>query len=478
MLNLQNRRVTVMGLGHFGGGIGVVEYLLRQGALVTLTDLQTREQLASSLAQIDESKLTGLILGEHRDELFTDTDLVVANPAVRPGNRFVQLAIDQGIEVTSEIELFWERCPSKKLVVTGSTGKSTTASLIYQCLLAAGFSAHLGGNIGGSLLKSLDTLTADDWCVLELSSFQLAALDSHKPSPDAAVVTNFFPNHLDWHGSLDAYREAKQTVCAWQKPDQIIAFNADDADLALWATDAKVVWYGKECWRDRPGVVVGDDHLIVRTVTGGWKIELADLPPELQSPHGLMNVAAALALVTVGMQIPIEKLVPAFAAFRGLPHRLETIAEFQERTFIDDSKATTPEATQAALTAIQQPIVLIAGGKDKGADFGALAEAIQERVRGVIFIGDTDDALKERVIQQHRAVVAKEKRSKKAGEDADVGWIQTAGTLEEAVYWAWDWSEEGDAILLSPACASHAEFRNYEHRGDQFAQLVRSLANP
>lgn len=478
MLNLQNRRVTVMGLGHFGGGIGVVDYLLRQGAVVTLTDLQTREQLAGSLTQIDESKLAGLVLGEHRDELFTDTDLVVVNPAVRPGNHFVQLAIDAGVQVTSEIQLFWERCPAKKLVVTGSTGKSTTASLIHQCLIAAGLAAHLGGNIGGSLLKNLDSLTADDWCVLELSSFQLAALDSHKPSPDAAVVTNFFPNHLDWHGSLDAYREAKQTVCAWQTPDQLVAFNADDADLALWPTDAKVVWYGKECWRDRPGVVVGDDHLIVRTTSGGWKIELSDLSPELQSPHGLMNVAAALALVIVGMQLPIEKLAPALAEYRGLPHRLETIAAFQERTFIDDSKATTPEATQAALTAIQQPIVLIAGGKDKGANFDALAATIQERVRGVVFIGDTAEVLKESVIQKHRAVVASEKRSKKAGEEADVGWIQTAETLEEAVNWAWDWSEEGDAILLSPACASHAEFRNYEQRGDRFAELVRSLANP
>ncbi|HWL10677.1 MAG TPA: UDP-N-acetylmuramoyl-L-alanine--D-glutamate ligase, partial [Planctomicrobium sp.] len=466
------------------GGVGVVRFLQKQGAHVTVTDLQTAEQLAKSLEKIDTASLTGLVLGEHRDELFTETDLVVVNPAVRPGNRFVQLVLDAGIPVTSEIALFWERCPARKLVVTGSTGKSTTATLIAQCLQAGletgeegtGRSVKLGGNLGISLLEEVDSFTADDWVVLELSSFQLASLDSIHPRPDVAVVTNLFPNHLDWHESFEDYQAAKQTVCAWQTSDDLSIFNADDASLPLWPTDAKVIWYGKECWRDRPGVVVGEDHLIVRAHTGGWKVELSDLAPALQSPHGLMNAAAALAAVVVGLEVSIDVVAAPLLNFAGLPHRLQVIGEVDGRLFINDSKATTPEAAMAGLVSMQQPVILIAGGKSKGVDLELFAESIQENVKAVVFIGETAPRLQELVIERHQAANAREKRPRRSEEPSVPRWISTADSLHHAVMKAWEESESGDVILLSPGCASSGEFTHYEQRGESFCNSMRAIA--
>lgn len=460
-LDLTGRRVLVMGLGHFGGGVAVVNFLLRRGAIVTLTDLQTQEQLADSLSKIDVTRLKNLVLGEHREQDFKETDLLVVNPAVKPGNPFVQLAIESGAAVTSEIELFWQFKRAKVIAVTGSVGKSTVATLIFELLKQAGWSVHLAGNIGHSLLPIVRQLDEDDWVVLELSSFQLAALDRIQARPDIAVITNFYPNHLDWHGSIDAYREAKQTVCAYQTDNDTLVLNADDLDIQLWPTDAKAIWYGHGAWRDRPGVVVGEDHLIIRTREGGWKIEPEDLSPSLRSQHGLMNVAAALTTVTVKLGVKIDDLVRPLLAYHGLPHRLEFIGEVQGRFIINDSKSTTPESTIAGLNSLTQPIVLILGGKDKGADLTQLAEAVSKKVKAVAILGDVKEGLQQQLLSQKQLSAEH---------------VHVANGLEDAIQWAWAQSSPGDAILLSPACASHSEFLNYEHRGERFQEIVRQLA--
>lgn len=451
-----------MGLGQFGGGLGAVQFLLQRGAVVTVTDLRPEQELLPALSQLETSSLAGLVLGEHREEDFTSADLIVVNPAVRPGeNRFLQLARDHGIPLTSEMNLFWEQCRGRKIVVTGSVGKSTTATLIHQCLQAAGRRAWLGGNIGVSLLPRVDEILIDDDVVLELSSFQLADLDRLHPAPDVSVVTNFYLNHLDWHGSLDAYREAKQAAIAWQRPEQVAVLNGDDADSSLWPTDARVIWFGREVWQDRPGVWFDDQSIMVRSAVGGWRISLEDLAPSLRHRHGLVNVAAVLAAVTVGMEIPIPDFAPALQNFQSLPHRLEQVAQRQGRIFINDSKSTTPESTIAALQAVQEPVILIAGGKDKGADLTVLASAIAGRVKGVVCLGETGPGLA-------RAISA-------ACSGRASPMIAEAGSLDEALQTAWTASLPGDVILLSPACASHAEFINYERRGERFTALALTL---
>jgi UDP-N-acetylmuramoylalanine--D-glutamate ligase len=465
LANFTGRRVTVMGLGQFGGGIGAVRFLLDRGAQVTVTDLRTAEQLAESLRQIGVERLAGLALGEHRPEDFEQADLIVVNPAVKPGHRLLERARAAGVLLSSEMNLFWQHCRGRKIVVTGSTGKSTTASLLAQGLLSAGRRAWLGGNIGVSLLPHVDDIAPDDWVVLELSSFQLADLARLQPRPDVAVVTNFFPNHLDWHGTLDDYREAKQAALNWQRPEDIAVLNADDPDVPLWLTDARVVWFGRETFTDLPGVSIGKDALQIRDAQRSWTVPATALAPALRSPHGLRNVAAAAGALVGGIGLTLDDIFPALQNFEPLPHRLQTLGEIAGRTFINDSKATTPEATIAALRSVAQPILLIAGGKDKGVDLSALADEIAQRAKGVALIGDTAETLAQQILAARRA------------DQSTPPALHLAASLDDAVRWAWPQSAAGDAILLSPGCASHAEFANYERRGERFGELIQTLSD-
>lgn len=470
------KRITVMGLGHFGGGLGAVTFLLARGARVTVTDLRSEVQLEDALAQFDPARLENLILGRHRDEDFTGAELIVVNPAVKqPGNRYLELASAAGVPLTSEMNLFWQRCRGKKIAITGSVGKSTTANLIHHCLLAAGEKARLGGNIGISLLPEVDEISEEEWIVLELSSFQLADLNRLQPQPEVSVVTNFFPNHLDWHESLDDYRQAKETIVRWQTPAQVAVLNADDAEIPLWSTAARVVWFGHEVWRDRPGVSIAENELTVRAAAGGGTISRESLAACLQTRQGLSHVAAAAGALTVGLGIPMDRYASALAEYRPLPHRLEQIAEIQGRTFINDSKATTPEATIAALTSLARPVLLIAGGKDKGVDLMEMARVIAQRAKGVALIGDTATSLEERIHAASLAPRAEPEATAREFGPAPAPVVFHAPSLDDAVRWAWQQSAAGDAVLLSPGCASHAEFANYERRGERFVECVKKL---
>jgi UDP-N-acetylmuramoylalanine--D-glutamate ligase len=438
MQDLSHIRVTVMGLGRFGGGIGAVRYFLDRGARVTVTDLADASHLQSSLDAIDRGKLEHLVLGEHRLEDFQQADLIVVNPAVRPhGNRFLQAAREAGVPLTSEAALFWERCRARKLAVTGTVGKSTTASLIHHLLCTASVPARLGGNIGISLLPEVDSIASEEWVVLELSSFQLADLARLKPRPDVAVVTNFHPNHLDWHGSVDEYRQAKQTLLRWQTKRNLAVLNADDPDVRQWPTRAGKIWF-------RTGESPSDDEL--------------ELAPALRFPHQRGNVAAAVSAVFAGAGIPFDSCREGLRTFPGLPHRLEVIGTYGGRTFINDSKATTPDATLAALNAFTGSLVLIAGGKDKGTDLSPLAEAIARRVRAVVLIGETAPTLAQRIRSLNENLP-----------------LTQAVSLKAAVEAALDHSAPGTKILLSPGCASFGEFANYEERGATFTRLVRAV---
>ena len=228
--SLKNRRVTVMGLGRFGGGVSVTRFLASHGAIVTLTDLASETDLGESLAALEPHSPARIILGRHDESDFRETDLVVVNPAVKPDNPYLKIAQEAGVPLTSEMNLFWQFHRGKTVAVTGSNGKSTTTAMIHAILQRARFSSRLGGNIGHSLLEEVESIQPDDWTVLELSSFQLRDLDRLRARPDVAVVTNFTSNHLDWHGTLDDYRRSKQTILRWQTANDVAVLNADDAE--------------------------------------------------------------------------------------------------------------------------------------------------------------------------------------------------------------------------------------------------------
>jgi len=508
--DFRGRRVTVMGLGSFGGGIGVVQFLLAQGAKVMVTDLKPAEDLADSLTALGEPKQLDLHLGGHQDRDFRDADLIVASPAVPRESRYLQIARDADVPITSEMNIFWERNRGRTVCVTGSNGKSTTAAMIAALLsaispatglapqsaasaaapgaplrgphrpgaaprssfvskqeaeaakLPAASPRHvwLGGNIGKSLLTDLDSIKPDDWVVLELSSFQLDDLAPLCPNPHVAVVTNFSPNHLDRHDTFEAYRAAKQNILRWQTPDRLAVLNQNDPDVAGWPTAARKLWFGREDEGRQGMFAVGFDAFKRRALfRQAPREQVLPLGQWLAIPgvHNFMNALAATctALALGGTPADVEA---GLMGFKGLPHRLQFVCETAGRKFYNDSKATTPESTLLAIDAFRAPIVLLAGGYDKGIDLSELVRGIVARkVKALALLGQTAEALKTllREADPRGEVEAK-----------------VHVTLEGAFQWAAAQSAAGDTVLLSPGCASYDWFSNYEARGNEFVRLA------
>lgn len=422
-----------MGLGHFGGGASASRWLAQQGAIVTVTDTADQHALADALASLADVPIAQFHLGAHREDDFRQADLVVVNPAVRPGNRFVQFAAEAGVARTTEIELFIEACPARIIGVTGSNGKSTTTAMTAAILRADGRRVWLGGNIGGSLLERLAEIRPDDWVVLEISSFQLWHLRPEARMPDLAIVTNCSPNHLDWHGSYEHYVAAKQRILRGQKAEGLAVLNTLDPEVRGW-----------------------------RPYVRGQLVPLPPLSsvPELPVPgeHNRINAAcAAAAALAVGCTP--EAVEAGLKSYAPLPQRLEWVAEVDGRRFYNDSSATTPESTIAAIEALRGPLWLLAGGGDKGADFQPLASAIVRQTRGAAFYGKVRDRL-------HQQVAACMPEFP----------CTAVETLNEALDWCWRHSQPGEAIVLSPACSSHDQFQNFRQRGEVFVELVRRVA--
>lgn len=422
----RGRRVTVMGLGRHGGGLGAVCYLASQGARVTVSDQAEPEELADSLAALNGLTLEAVNVGGHDLADFCTAEFVVVNPAVRPSQPLLRRARETGAVLTSEIELFLAACPAHVVGVTGSNGKSTTCAMLAEILAAAGHRTWLGGNFGGSLLRELNYMRADDWVVLELSSFQLAHLSDACRRPEIAVITNCTPNHLDWHASWDDYRNAKRRI-----------------------VDANSICILGDC-EGNPQQWVGNAR-----VQRGWQSD--DVPKlEVIGRHNRRNAAlAAAAAETAG--VDGATICRSLSRFSGLPHRLEFVAEIQGRRFYNDSKSTTPAATQAALAAIDEPVWLLAGGLAKGADLSVLGPSIATGVRGAAFFGAARSALA------------------RCASDYGVPARDTEH-LADALRWCWQRSRPGDTILLSPACASQDQFRDFADRGRQYCQLIRQLS--
>ncbi len=456
----QDRRVTVMGLGSFGGGLGAVRFLAERGAILTVTDLRPETALAESLQQLADLDGINFKLGRHDPTDFTQTDLVVVNPAVAPGNEFVELARRSGVPLTTEMSLFWERNHGRVAAITGSNGKSTTTALTHALFQASGKKCWLGGNIGRSLLPVVDEIAAEDWVVLELSSFQLEWLNQIKARPDIAIVTNFSPNHLDWHLTLENYRSAKQALLHWQRPTDLAILNADDLDVSQWPTAARRAFFGTSNACD---CQVEGTQLIVRASDGqsqDWKLDLTE---HFKSPgaHNRMNAAAAvLAALHVGATP--EEIIAGIQAFEPLPHRLQLVAEHSGRCFYNDSIATTPESAICGLQSFDRPIVLLAGGYDKHVELQEFGQAIARRVKAVALLGQTGPTIQAAIL------------AASTSQNSDPPAMHLAESFTKAFEWAVSQSTSGDIVLLSPGCASYDWFRNFIDRGDQFAQLARN----
>lgn len=437
-----NKRVVVMGLGRFGGGIGVTRWLCSQGARVTVTDMATKEKLADSLELIADLSVT-LRLGGHDEADLDGCDLLVVSPAVpRDKSPFVQAAIGRGVPVSSEMNLFVERCRARRVIgITGSAGKSTTTMMLGSILSEAAGAGALpgawtGGNIGASLLGELERIEPDHVVALELSSFQLEDLGALRWSPQLAAVTNIQPNHLDRHGTLEAYADAKLNIVRYQRGSDAVFIHACDRPLA-----------------DR-----------VRAVGAAGRIEryafddrfAGDLT--VPGPHNRTNAAAAIALAR---ELRLDDVVISrgLRGFKGLPHRLELVGEVDGVRYYNDSKSTTPESTRIALDAFEEPLVLLVGGSSKGSSFVELAGHIARKAKAVVCYGATGPQILSDIVEARAT-------------GAVLGSIDLAADFAQAVRKARAAASPGDVVVLSPACASYDMFTNYEHRGAEFQRQI------
>ena len=453
------RRVTIVGLGKGRTAAGIARFLVANGAAVTITDPKTRDQLAEGIGRLGATPAE-LVLGPSSDDAaLADPDYVFVINGVRPRSATVQRARQRGIPVLTEIGLFFRLCPAPIVGITGTKGKSTTFTLISRILEKGPKRVVTGGNIGTSIIDLLDRISPDDIVVLELSSFQLETLGR---SPHVAVITNVLEDHLDHHGTRDAYVAAKRNILAWQGPRDIAVLNLDDPTTVALHTGAASEIRGyslalrpkRGAYRDADGTLALVDGATRRPVLH---------ERELRVP-GRHNVSNALAALIVGdlHAVPIEAIADAVRAFSGLPHRLEIVTEADGVLYVNDSQGTTPYATIPALTAYGRPAVVILGGISKGADWTELAKAVVRDARGAVLIGQVADEL---AAALERAGAAKRSFP-----------VQRAATLPDAVRAARAMAKPGDVVLLSPAAASFDMFSSYEERGEVFRATARELA--
>ena len=456
--DLRGRRAVVLGLAR--SGVAASRFLADAGAVVVAYDRRPAAELAESVAAlgarpvrlalgVDEAAALALL--EHADLLVTSPSVSPRFPTTEPWLREALLAAQgRGAEIVSEVELFLRLTRARILAVTGTKGKTTTASLVAAVLDAAGVPSALGGNIGTPLIERADELGPDHWAVLELSELQLPTISR---GADIALYTNIGEDHLDRHGTVEAYRAVKARLAELTAPAGKVILNHDDPGcraLGERFAPASVAWYGN----DRPGrggaeAWIADGWV---TVAGERLLTIEEVP--LPGRHMLSNVlGASLAAHLVGVEP--GSVADAVRRFAGVPHRLELVTELEGVRWVNDSQATIPVAAIAALEAFDAPIVLIAGGKDKGLSYDAFADAIAANARGAVLIGETADLL-ERLLAERLPV-------------------RRAASMEDAVRFAASLAEPGDVALLAPAAASFDMFVDYAARGDAFRAAVRAL---
>jgi UDP-N-acetylmuramoylalanine--D-glutamate ligase len=458
----KDKKITVMGIGLHGGSISAIKFLSEMGAKIIATDIKTKEKLAPSLEKLKGMKNVTYVIGQHRSEDFTNVDLVVKNPAVPWNEKHVKLALENKIPVEMDSSIFFKLCKNPVIGVTGSKGKTTTATLIYEILKSAGKNPVKVGIGQVSVLDKLQKLKKDSVVVFELSSWRLSAIGRDKISPNIAVLTNILVDHLNYYKTMEEYIKDKKYIFSSQKPKDWLIANYDDETVRKMAKEAKsqIIYFSYSPLKESPAVFIENGKICLNN-----GIDIKELIPiesiKILGKHNLGNVMAAIgAAHAFGIgALEIKKALPLFS---GIAHRLELISEIKGVKYYNDTAATVPDAAISALEALESPIVLIAGGTDKNLEFKKFSEKITEKTKSVILLKGTAT---EKILDC----------IKKAGKEDFANSIEIADSMENAVLSARSRAQAGDSILLSPGAASFGLFENEFDRGDKFKEAVSKL---
>ena len=458
----KNKKITVMGIGLHGGGVGTVKFLVAQGAKVIATDLRTKEQLGASLEKLKGLKNIQYVLGHHRMEDFSKVDMVIKNPAAPWSDKHIKFALENKVPVEMDSSLFFKLCKNKIIGVTGTKGKTTTATLIYEMLKTAGKNPIKIGIGQVSVLDKLSLLKKDSIVVFELSSWRLSALGRAKLSPHIAVFKNIMPDHLNYYGTMEKYFQDKKCIYANQKHKDWLVINNDDEFLKeiVKEAHAQVIKFSYEPLKRSRAIFIEDDAIYLNNGIDVKK--LASIKSILiPGKHNLSNVMAAIgAVYAVGLSATeIKKALPQL---KGVAHRLEFVRELKGVKFYNDTAATIPNAAISALNAFEKPIILIAGGTDKNLDFAEFAKEILEKTKDLVLLKGNAT---EKLLNKLRKIASEEFLQN----------IEMVGSMVEAVSIAQKKAEKGDVVLLSPGAASFGLFANEFDRGDKFREAVKKL---
>jgi UDP-N-acetylmuramoylalanine--D-glutamate ligase len=473
---LAGRRVVILGLAR--QGMALAHFLVQAGAEVTVSDLRGEAALADRLAE-----LAGLpicyVLGKHPLSLLSRADLLCLSGGVPVDIPIVLEAQRRSIPLSNDAQLFLERCPAPVIGITGSAGKTTTTALVGEMCRAAGLRTWVGGNIGNPLIVDLNRIEPGDWVVMELSSFQLEVMTV---SPRVAAVLNITPNHLDRHKTMEAYIAAKRNIVAHQQPADFALLGYDDANARSLAleTAARLLWFSDGVEVDA-GAFKANGGLTLRVgtilnlclpepvgrVAGNVDRMICQASEvRLRGRHNLLNVLAACVLAGVA-GVPVEAMQQVATTFTGVEHRLELVRELNGVSWYDDSIATAPERSLAALRSFEEPVLLLAGGRDKKLPWDEFADETVQRVRHLVTFGEAGPMIA-RVVEKRLSSGTEEQGSRLEG-------ITQVGTLEEAVEAAARLARPDEVVLLSPGGTSFDAFRDFAERGDRFKELVRGL---
>ncbi len=446
MMNLAKTRVLVIGLRR--SGMAAIKLLARHGARVNANDQATVAQLGPVL--LEASRYAEKIeVGGHKADWFARADLIVVSPGVPLAAKEFDLARKNEVPIISEIELASWFIKTPILAVTGTDGKSTTTSICGQLLESCGLSVFVGGNIGRPLSELPLSEESFDAAIVELSSFQLEAVQDFHPR--AAVVTNLSPDHQDRYNSFEQYVSAKGNVFSNMDSEDVAILNGQDASIpqSFSKIPCPTQWFGNP---DKSGAFIEDNEMLIRTPDNHLSINIEAFP--LPGRHNRENLMAGTLLALAGGATP-EGLRKGIADIRGLPHRLEIVEEVDGIMFVNDSKATSVGATATALKALDRPIILLMGGRDKGGDFSQLIDSLAANAKLLVTFGEAAELIENALSGATR--------------------ILRGESLMQAVHLAQQNAASGDAVVLSPGCSSFDAFKNFEKRGDHFKEVVRAL---